>query len=77
MNKENRERLEDLRANDAQLQEENNRLKEMVQMYDQRMAETKKKLETYAKLLPFLKKQFDEFQDSLIAVITDWENHRV
>jgi predicted nuclease with TOPRIM domain len=59
MGKENRERLEDLRANNAQLQEENEHLKEQVQMFNQRMAEMEKNLETSTKLLPLLKKKFE------------------
>jgi predicted nuclease with TOPRIM domain len=77
MGKENRERLEDLRAINAQLQEENKHLKEKVQMFDQRMEEMEKNLETSAKLLPLLKKKFDECQDSLTTVMVDWDKHRV
>jgi predicted nuclease with TOPRIM domain len=56
MGKENRERLEDSRAINVQLQEENKHLRKKVQMYDQRMEEMEKKLETFAKLLSLLKK---------------------
>jgi predicted nuclease with TOPRIM domain len=56
MGKGNKERLEDLRANNAQLQEENQHLKEKVQMFNQRMEEMEKNLETSTKLFPLLKK---------------------
>jgi hypothetical protein len=41
MDKENRERLENLRAINVQLQEENNHLKKQVQMYDHMMEKMK------------------------------------
>lgn len=34
-------------------------------------------LETFAKLLPLLKKQFDERQDFLTMVMVDWDKSRV
>jgi hypothetical protein len=35
-----------------------------------------KHLETSTKLLPLLKKKFEECQDSLTVVMTDWDKHR-
>ena len=73
MGKENRESLDDSRAINVQLQEQNKHLRKKVQMYDQRMEEMEKKLETFAKLLSFLKKWFDEFQDSLTTIMAYWD----
>jgi predicted nuclease with TOPRIM domain len=64
MGKTSKEKLEDLRANNAQLREENEHLKKQVQMFNKRMAEMEKNLETSIKLLPLLKKKFEECQDS-------------
>jgi predicted nuclease with TOPRIM domain len=77
MGKESREKLEDLRANNAQLREENEHLKEKVQMFNKRMEEMEKHLETSTKLFPLLKKKFEECQDSLTTVMADWDKHRV
>jgi chromosome segregation ATPase len=76
MGKSSRDKLEDLRANNVELREENESLKVQVKMFNQRMAEMEKHMETSTKLFPFLKKKFKEGQDSLIAVRTDWDKHR-
>jgi predicted nuclease with TOPRIM domain len=75
MGKTSKEKLEDLRANNAQLREENEHLKKQVQMFNKRMAEMEKNLETSIKLLPLLKKKFEECQDSLTIVMADWGKH--
>lgn len=59
LGKASKEKLEDLRASNAQLQEENEHLKEQVHMFNKRMAEMEKHLDTSAKLLPLLKKKFE------------------
>jgi hypothetical protein len=64
--------LEALRANNAQIQEDNEHLKDQVQMFSHRM---EKNLETSTKILPLLKKKFEDRQDSLIAVMIDWDKH--
>jgi hypothetical protein len=46
-------------------------------MYDQRMEEMEKNLETSTRLFPLLKNQFDECQDSLTTVMADWDKRRV
>jgi hypothetical protein len=40
------------------------------------MEEMEKHMETSAKLLPLLKKNFEEGQDSLTAIKIDWDKHR-
>jgi predicted nuclease with TOPRIM domain len=77
MGKSIKENLEDLRADSAQLQEENEHLKEKVQMFNKRMEEMEKHLDTFSKLFSFLNNKFEESQDSLTTVIKDWEKHRV
>ena len=76
MGKTSKEKLEDLRANNAQLREENEHLKKQVQMFNKRMAEMEKNLETSTKLFPLLKKKFEERQDTLTAVMTDWDKYK-
>jgi hypothetical protein len=46
-------------------------------MFNQRMVEMEKHLETSSKLFPLLKKKFEEFQDSLTMVMIDWDKHIV
>jgi len=75
MGKASRYRLEDLQESNAQLREENEHLKEQVQMFNQRMAEMEKNLGTSSKLLPLLKKKFEERWDTLTVVMTDWDTH--
>jgi hypothetical protein len=40
------------------------------------MEEVEKNLRTYGKLFPFLKKLFEECQDSLTTVMAEWDKHR-
>lgn len=75
MGKSSRYRLEDLQESNAQLREENEHLKEQVQMFNRRMAEMEKNLGTSSKLLPLLKKKFEERRDTLTVVMTDWDTH--
>lgn len=75
MGKSSRYRLEDLQESNAQLREENEHLKEQVQMFNRRMAEMEKNLGTSSKLLPLLKKKFEEHRDTLTVVMTDWDTH--
>lgn len=44
-------------------------------MFNQRMAEMEKNLGTSSKLLPLLKKKFEERRDTLTVVMTDWDTH--
>ena len=69
--------LEELQAIHAQLQEENKNLKEYVQMFDKRMVEMEKRIESLKRLLPFLMKKFLEHWYSLTAIIVDWDKSRV
>lgn len=41
-------------------------------MFDQKIAKLEKDLETSAKLLPLLKKQFIKRQESLTTIMADW-----
>jgi regulator of replication initiation timing len=77
MGKSSRDKLEDLRANNVKLREENESLKVQVKMFNQRMVEMEKHMETSTKLLPLLEKKFEEGQDSLITIKTDWDKHIV
>jgi hypothetical protein len=45
-------------------------------MFNKRMEEMEKHIETSTKLFPFLKKKFEECQDTLTMVMTDWDKHR-
>jgi hypothetical protein len=45
-------------------------------MFNKRMVEILKHLETSTKLLPLLKKKFEECQDSLTTIMTDWDKHK-
>jgi hypothetical protein len=45
-------------------------------MFKKRMTEMENHIETSAKLLPFLKKNFEECQDTLTVVMIDWDKHR-
>jgi hypothetical protein len=60
MGKASKEKLEDLGANNACLWEENEHLKEQVQMFNKRMVEMGKDLNIYSKLLPLLMNKFEE-----------------
>jgi septal ring factor EnvC (AmiA/AmiB activator) len=75
MGKETRDKLEDLRTNNVKLREENESLKAQVKMFNQRMEEMEKHMETSTKLFPFLKKKFEERQDTLTVVMIDWDKH--
>jgi hypothetical protein len=44
-------------------------------MFNQRMEEMDKHMESSTKLLPLLKKKFEECQDTLIAVMIYWDKH--
>lgn len=55
-----RERLEDLKAINVQIQEESQHLKEKAQMYNQMIGEMEKDLETFEKILTLLKNHFVE-----------------
>jgi chromosome segregation ATPase len=76
MGKETKDELEELRANNAQLQEENENLKEQIQMFNKRMENMEKRIETSTKLFPFLKKKFEEIQDTLITIMKNWDKHK-
>jgi hypothetical protein len=69
--------LEDLWATNVHIQEENEILNEQVQMFNKRMAEMEKHLETSSKMFSFLKMKFEECQDSRIVVMTYWDKHIV
>jgi hypothetical protein len=45
-------------------------------MFNHRVVEIEKHMETSTKFLPLLKKKFEEFQDSLTTIRTDWDKHR-
>ena len=59
-------------ATNTQLQEENGNLKEKVQMFNNKMREIEKHLETYPKLLSLIKKKFEEHHDTLTTVVNIW-----
>jgi hypothetical protein len=61
----------------VQLQEENSHLKENVKMFDQRMIEMEKNLETSKTLLSLLKDHFVEYEDPLTIVMVDFDKHIV
>jgi predicted nuclease with TOPRIM domain len=75
MGKGNIDQLEDLNATNAQLQEDNNHLKEKLHMLNQRMAEMERQLEISSKFLPLLKNKFKECHDSLTTVMEYWDGN--
>jgi predicted nuclease with TOPRIM domain len=60
MGRERKKNLEDLRADNAHLWEENEHLKDGVQLFKNRMEDMEKHLETDAKMLSFINKKFEE-----------------
>jgi hypothetical protein len=60
MGNEHKEKLEYLRDSNAHLREENRNLKEQVLMFSMGMLDMEKQLETSSKLLPLLKRKFEE-----------------
>jgi hypothetical protein len=46
-------------------------------MFDKRMVEMEKSIESLKRLLPFLMKKFLEHWYSLTAIIVDWDKSRV
>jgi hypothetical protein len=69
--------LEELRAINAQLQEENKHLKEDVQKFNLGMREMEENLQSSTRLLPLLKNKFDEYQDSLTVVMEYWDTSEI
>jgi archaellum component FlaC len=69
--------LEELKASNAQLRGENEKFKKSIHMFNKRMEKMENHLETSTKLLPLLKKKFEECQESLTIVMMDWDKHRV
>jgi hypothetical protein len=61
----------------VQIQEEKWHLKEKVQMFDWRIAELEKDLDTSTKLFPLLKECFVECQHPLAIVRADWDKSKV
>jgi hypothetical protein len=45
-------------------------------MYDQRMENMEKNLETSIRMFPLPNNQFNECQESLIMVMENWDKHR-
>jgi len=44
-------------------------------MFNQRVVEMEKNMETSTKFFPFIKKKFEECQDTLTMVMIDWDKH--
>jgi hypothetical protein len=70
MGRARKDNLEDLRAINEKLLEENEILKAQVKLFNQRMVEMDKHMETSTKLLSLFKKKFEECQDSLMIAMT-------
>jgi hypothetical protein len=52
-------------------------MKEQVEIFNKRMAEMEKHIDTSSKLFPLLNKKFEERQYSLTTIMIDWDKHRV
>ena len=72
-----REILKELKAINMHIQEEKWHLKDKVCMFNRRIVEMEKDLETYTKLFPFPNNQFVKWKDSLTIVMEIWDKNRV